>query len=128
MKKGFIISLIIVGAIILLIIISIPFLTMGMGEIRKLVINEIYLNKLNNGTYTGEYKKARWKYEVEVVVKNKKIKEINITNDKMKMFKEINNEIIKKVIDNQSINVDTYTGATITSKALLKSIDNALNK
>jgi len=41
---------------------------------------------------------------------------------------EMTSTIINNVIKNQSTTVDTVSGATVTSKAYLKSIENALTQ
>lgn len=46
----------------------------------------------------------------------------------MSLYREVNESIISRVVENQSLKVDVVTGATITSKALLRAIENALEK
>lgn len=46
----------------------------------------------------------------------------------MSLYREVNESIISRVVENQSLKVDVVTGATVTSKALLKAIENALEK
>lgn len=41
---------------------------------------------------------------------------------------EIAENIINKVIESQSIDIDVVSGTTVTSKAYLKAIENALKK
>ena len=40
---------------------------------------------------------------------------------------DVEDELINNVIKNQSLDVDVVSGATVSSKAILKAIENALN-
>ncbi len=113
-------------AIIVIFLISIPVINRGMGEIKALTIDPVDLFAVSDGAYVGDYCKGRWCYSVKVTVIKHRIEQIEIQNEKMKMFKKINNELIQRIIKKQQITVDTYTGATVTSKAFLKSVENAL--
>lgn len=128
MKK----KIIIVVSIILIIAIAIYIKYMGEYNNYKqimasLEINQIDLSKVDDGKYYGELDAGLVSVELEVIVKNNKI--IDITLLKHDNGKGESAEIIiDKVIENQSINVDTIAGATNSSKAILKSIENALSK
>lgn len=113
-------------AIIAIFLISIPVINRGMGEIKVLTIDPVDLFAVSDGAYLGDYCKGRWCYSVKVTVIKHRIEQIKIQSKKMKIFKKINNELIQRIIEKQQITVDTYTGATVTSKAFLKSVENAL--
>ena len=44
----------------------------------------------------------------------------------MKMFKDLHTVLIKKIIEQQRVDVDAVSGSTITSKAFLKAVENAV--
>lgn len=105
----------------------------GMNQIKKIEIKNIDLSKIEDGEYFGKYGSGRWQYEVKVVVSNREIKAIEILNQKsgfidMNMYKQVNDEVINRILKKQSLRIDVVTGATINTKALLKAIENALAK
>ena len=101
-------------------------LTRGIEEGKNIEINNIDISKLNDETYRGKYSKDRWTSEVEVTVIDNEIKEIKALSESI--TPDISDELSKKIIKNQRIDVDVVSGATVTSKAYLKSVENALNK
>lgn len=101
-------------------------LTRGIEEGKNIEINNIDISKLKDGTYRGKYSKDRWTSEVEVKVIYNKIKGIKTLSESI--TPDISDELSKEIIKNQRIDVDVVSGATVTSKAYLKSVENALNK
>jgi len=99
----------------------------GMNEVKSLAIRDIDLSKIANGTYRGSYSKGRWSYNLSVTVEDHKIRAMRLLDSKMKMAEKPNMQQIDRVISSQSLRVDTVTGATVFSKALLKAIENALS-
>ncbi|MFT5873615.1 MAG: hypothetical protein ACI8WT_002562 [Clostridium sp.] len=98
----------------------------------KKVVNEIKigsvdLTKVSDGKYTGSCDAVFVAAEVSVTVKDKKIEDIILLSHKTERGK-IAEAIPKNVIKAQSLQVDTITGATNSSKVILKSIENALAK
>ncbi|WP_455537932.1 FMN-binding protein [Terrisporobacter sp.] len=100
-------------------------LTRGLKEGKSLLINNVDISKLSDGTYMGKYSKYRWNSEVEVAVKNHKITKIKLLSDPL--TPDVSCELSKKIIDKQKNDVDVVSGATVSSNAYLKSIENALN-
>jgi uncharacterized protein with FMN-binding domain len=104
------------------------FLTRGLDTGSKMVINNVNTTELNDGTYTGKYSAGRWTNEVSVIIKDRKITKINIVKDILLPMPEVTKNLINKVIEKQDTKVDAISGSTVTCKAYLKSIENALNK
>lgn len=100
-------------------------------EGRNLPIAIIDFNKLKDGKYIGEYaggmKKLRAN-KVQVTVSSGKVTEIELLEAKNKPSNKLMEELYGRVIKAQTLQVDTISGATITSKALLKSVEDALLK
>ncbi|MBC7320863.1 FMN-binding protein [bacterium] len=118
-----------VGIPVLAIIVTFSiFLFYGKEETLDLVITDIDLSKVSDGTYTGSYSKGRFSYKVKVVVKNNMIENVSIIDKPIISLEDIPKKIIGRVLERQSLNVDIVTGATATSKSILKAIENALNK
>jgi uncharacterized protein with FMN-binding domain len=112
------------GFIILFVCFGI-YLMQGQKEVLNTKINDIDLSTVNDGVYTGEFKGYRWSNAVEVTVKDHKITNIEFIKGQQFRVEEVEDELINKVITNQSLNVDTVSGGTISSKAILKAIENA---
>lgn len=100
-------------------------------EGKNLTIADVDFSKLNDGTYIGEYeggmKKLRTN-EVQVTVSSGKVEEIKILKHKENQSPEFTGDLYNRVIKAQSLQVDVISGATITSKAYLKSVEDALIK
>ena len=126
MKKVLKVVLIIIGLIILIGGGSIFYFSRGLDSGSRLVVNEVNLLSLENGLYRGKYNDGRWSNEVEVEIKNHQIKEIEIIQDMTVSDSTVSKELFKRVIEKQRVKVDVVTGATVTSKAYLKSIELAL--
>lgn len=119
-----------VGAVILIIMIAIfIYFNQGLSKYRKMVINEVDLLSIEDGTYQGEFSGGRWKNKLEVTVKDHKIVDIKmIQASDMSGLKAIGEEVFKKVEEEQSLQIDVVSGATVHTKAILKSIEDALIK
>jgi uncharacterized protein with FMN-binding domain len=87
----------------------------------------IDLSNVADGAYTGNHEFKRWTNIVTVQVKDHAITSIEATEP---MFADkvtdVTEEVFSRVISAQSTLVDTVSGATVTSKAYLKSIEAAL--
>lgn len=114
--------LIITGAI------GIFYLSRGLSEGMEVSINPVNLSETDDGVYKGRYDFGRWANELDVTVENHKITEIRILKDVKFVNEEVSGLIIKRVMEKQNTTVDAVSGGTVTSKAYLKSIENALNK
>ncbi len=128
MKKAVRVILILVVAIIVIGVVGLFFLTRGLKSGRKVEISSINPSSLDDGIYKGSYSAGRWSNELAVTMKEGKIQEIKIIKDMDIAPPEISNEIFSRVIKLQNTDVDTVSGATVTSKAYLKSIETALTK
>jgi uncharacterized protein with FMN-binding domain len=103
------------------------YLTRGLYEGTNMKVNGINISNLNDGVYNGKYNDGRWSNQLNVTVKNHKITEIKIENDVTFVKPSVSDELFNKVIKAQNTTVDAVSEATVTSKAYLKSIENALN-
>ncbi|NPV53446.1 MAG: FMN-binding protein [Firmicutes bacterium] len=129
MKRRFLI-----GIISLIIVIGgagTIFMAHNSGEFRKvrnMPINEVDLSRVSDGTYEGDFSYGRFTYVVEVIVKDHRIENIKILKNRDTGHAKKAEGVIKRVIQAQSLKVDAITGATTTSKTLLKAVENALAK
>ena len=120
---------------ILLLILAIPivtvvsfgiYITWGLDQSAHLNIGNVNISSLSDGTYIGTNNNGRWSNSLEVDVENHRVKDIRLVKDVTFPLPEIAEKIFKSVTDNQKVNVDAVSGATVTSKAYLRSIENAL--
>ncbi len=100
------------------------FLTRGLEEGKALPIGEVDIYSLEDGKYIGTHSEGRWENEVEVEVVGGIIRSIDLREGFRR--EEVKEEIYERVIREQSLNVEVLSGATVSSKAYLKAIENAL--
>ncbi len=98
------IALIVIGIIVLILGIGLLFMMKANKEIQNMVINEVNLSELQDGTYKGSFSKRGIKSEVEVTVKDHQIITINnvgeFADDHSKKGAE---GTTSKIIDKQSL-------------------------
>jgi uncharacterized protein with FMN-binding domain len=95
-------------------------------KIRNLPVSAIDLNSINNGDYEGNFCYTRFCYKVKVTVAENKITQIEVLNNRKTEYAEKALSIINKIIESQSLQVDAISGATISSKCIIKAVENAL--
>jgi uncharacterized protein with FMN-binding domain len=95
-------------------------------RLKALPISEVDLSTVTDGSYHGSFAYGGFTYEVEVAVKDHKIEDIKILKNRPTGHAKKAEGVIEKVLKKQSLKVDAVTGATNTSIALLKAIENAL--
>lgn len=121
----------IIGLILLLLVIvsdsGVFYLSRGLEEGVNVVINPVNLSEIKDGVYNGRNDFGRWTNELNVTVANNKITNIEIVKDVKIVSPELSTKLFQNVIEEQNIDVDVVSGGTVTSKAYLKSIENALN-
>ncbi|CCQ94572.1 FMN-binding domain protein [[Clostridium] ultunense Esp] len=96
-------------------------------EANQMIVSSVDLSSIQDGSYTGEYILSPVKVEVEVVVKNNEIYDIKIL-EHQNGFGEKAEAIIEEIIEKQKLNVDLVSGATVSSKVILKAVENALGQ
>lgn len=100
-------------------------ITSLVNEVNKISIVNPNLSNISDGNYIGEYSITPVYVKVEVTVENHIFTNINILehdNGLGSSAESITNDIIQ----NQSLNVDAVSGATVSSKCILKAIENAI--
>ena len=74
----------------------------------------------------GMYQGNSFNVWLDVTIENHRITKIDITEHYHSPVGKNAEKIIKKIIQKQSLDVDTVTGATMSSQAILKAVENAL--
>jgi len=95
-------------------------------EMSTVSIGNVDLKDVNDGTYIGSYDAKIISATVSVSVKNGKITDIELLEHKYERG-ESAVLIIDEVLKEQSLEVDAVSGATNSSKVILKAVENALN-
>ncbi|MEA4846122.1 MAG: FMN-binding protein [Clostridiaceae bacterium] len=109
----------------------------GRREASNLTIGNVDFKKLRDGVYEGEYKGTKDHFrdaKVMVTVDSGAVTDIKVTGGALsgeKQTSEVRNgqsidDLLDRVIDSQSLQVDVISGATISSKVHLKAVENAL--
>ncbi|MBP1745184.1 MAG: uncharacterized protein H6Q58_2162 [Firmicutes bacterium] len=107
--------------------ISLKAIEKNLNELANTRIVDVDISKSIDGVYTGSYEQFPVSAEVKVTIENQKITEIEL-------IKHVTGKgaaaeaITGKVIETQSLDVDSISGATYSSKVILKAIQNALEK
>ncbi len=83
-----------------------------------------------DGTYTGEADGFGGTIQVEVKIEKSKIAEINVVSAEKEdgAYLSMAKDIIPKIIDAQSADVDTISGATFSSTGIKNASEQALEK
>jgi uncharacterized protein with FMN-binding domain len=125
MRKG-IKALLIVGIVIaaLLGITAIGAFS-GMSAVREMAVNPVDLSEIADGLYPGSFRKGRFSYSVEATVKDHRIQAVKSTGGKQAQGTVVR-QILARIVEEQSVKVDTVSGASLTTKAVSKAIENAL--
>ena len=129
MKKKHIYRLIVLLLFILLIVVSVTRILAdseaNLEALHDMEIEDVDLTRITDGTYDGRFSVFPVSVDVNVTVSNHQIIVIDISRHRTGRGTpaEI---IVDRVIEAQSLNVDIVSGATYSSKIILKSIENAL--
>lgn len=131
MRKKTVIILSVVAGILILIVggiaIAIQTISKNMEkELASTVIRDVDLSTIADGTYHGAHSIFPVSVEVEVTVLDHAITNVEIT-------KHDNGQgapaeaLADTVVQEQKLTVDVVTGATTSSKTILKAVENALS-
>jgi uncharacterized protein with FMN-binding domain len=94
---------------------------------RHMTIADTDMKKARDGVYLGQAEVAGYVYRTEVVVRGRRIVSVKSVNNRKSPYAWYAEGVFKKILKYQNANVDAVTGATTTSKALMKSVENALS-
>jgi uncharacterized protein with FMN-binding domain len=97
-------------------------------ETRAMTIKSIDLAGVRDGQYEGEYSYGSFTYAVNVHVQSHKILEIGILKNRDTKHAKMAETVRDRILEQQKNDVDAVSGATTTSKAFLKAVENALSK
>ena len=97
-----------------------------MSALRAMPIEEIDLMNYDDGIYEGVFESGGGPYTVHVYIEHHKITDIRLMTVRRSKYLHYARAVIPRIIDHQSPAVDGITGATTTSKCIMKAVENAL--
>jgi uncharacterized protein with FMN-binding domain len=110
-------------------VLSVGFGIMGsinLNRLRSMEINNPDLMKIDDGIYKGEFNDGAGIYTVEVDVNNHRISQVTMETERKSVYVNYARPITDRIVKKQTVNVDAITGATTTSKCIMKAAENAL--
>jgi uncharacterized protein with FMN-binding domain len=96
--------------------------------VRDIQFEDINLSLASDGEYGGEFGEGSHTYAVMVIISGQRIIDIEVVKNRDGEHARRAEGVIDLVLEAQSVNVDVITGATTTSKSILKAIEDALQK
>ena len=96
-------------------------------EIADMQLSMPDLGHTKSGNYFGAASTKMVKAEVAVSIRNHRIKNIELINHETGVGKKAE-VLTDSVISYQTVELDVISGATVSSKIILKAIENAVNK
>jgi uncharacterized protein with FMN-binding domain len=97
----------------------------SLDELKKITIGSIDFSKYKDGVYRGTYSDGKHDFVTDSSILSKKITDISVIENKDNHYSKDAEAVLPRVVEKQSLQVDTVSGCTLSSKALLKSIENA---
>ena len=131
MKRKTKIILITVAAVVLVCVlggvIAFQGIQKNLNALSAMKIEDVPLASVADGAYMGEYSVFPVSAQVEVTVKDHVIASARIIKHQNGQG-SAGEAVVERAVQNNSLQVDTVTGATYSSKVLLKAMENALRK
>ena len=84
------------------------------------------LSLLKDNTYRGETLCGNFSYGMEAVIKDNKLISLVVTKNRSTSYAKFAEGVVPKILKKQSADVDAITGATTTSKCLMKAVEQTL--
>ena len=121
------IVLIVVGVVVVIILGLIGWAYVDVIRYNELVIRDVDLQNTADGVYEGSFKGGRFSNSLEVTVRDHTIVDIKRLKSSMSQ-EDVRQKIYAKVMEKRSLQIDTVSGATVTTLTTLKAIENALSR
>jgi uncharacterized protein with FMN-binding domain len=94
-------------------------------HIDSIMIEDVNLAQIDDGIYAGEFGEFLTSVKLEVTVEDHQITNIEIVEQRASPNHEAL-EVLDRIIEAQSPNVDVVSGATGSSKSIMLAVQNAL--
>ena len=96
--------------------------------VRQMEIQNVDINNFQDGEYIGSFTYGGFEYRVRTTVDAHRITDIEILQNRNTKHAKQAESVVTRIINRQTPNVDAVSGATTTSKALMKAVENSLVK
>lgn len=100
-------------------------MTKDLESLATASIKMVDLSRISDGVHQGAFTSGPVSAKVAVTVQDHRIMKIDLTEHKNGQGKP-GEAVIDRVVASQTLQVDTIAGATYSSKAILKAIEDAL--
>ncbi len=91
-------------------------------------IAEVNLATVADGSHRGTFTCRGFTYEVETTVRNGRIERVDILRNRGSRSAQTAAGVAGRIVERQTPNVEVFPGAAITSKALMKAVENSLTE
>ena len=120
-KRGWLIAL---GIVVVLIAGMAVAASAGMGAVRRTVVTDVDMTQVPDGTARGAFHAGRFQFAVTVEVKDSRIAAITLADPAKATA--ITRAIAAAIVAKQSVRIDAVSGASLTTRAFAKAVENAL--
>ncbi len=118
--------LIISTTVFLIMVIMMIGSSIGLNYYRNITIQDSDFSHLSDGDYTGQVEMGGFTYILSVEIDDNRIQDIRILNNRNSSYSRHAEAVLFRIIEHQNANVAGITGATTSSKVLMKAVENAL--
>lgn len=125
MKKGK--KILLITFIVVLFLFITGKIVMGnmVKNVKNISVSMPDLSNVQDGNYIGEYSITPVHVKVEVSVNNHQITDISILQHDNGLGSTAES-IVNDIVEEQSLDKDAVSGATVSSKCILKAVENAI--
>jgi uncharacterized protein with FMN-binding domain len=99
-----------------------------MRRVSEMKINDVSIASIPDGTYTGSHTFGGFTYSVRATVIEGRVEKVRVLHNRDTRRAEKAESVVRRVVAKQNVDIDAVSGATATSKALLKACERALSK
>ena len=99
-----------------------------MIRVRHMRIQDADISHIQDGAYVGSFSYSGFDYAVKTTIKSHKINQIVILHNRNTRHAKRAEGVIAEIVKRQTPNVDAISGATTTSKAIMKAVENSLSQ
>lgn len=115
--------------ILIVVGLGVLYFNQGMDQILALAVPDLDFSALPDGIYQGGFSHGRWLYQVEVQVRAGVVEDIEIIKCAHEpLIRSLNRRIIEEILQNQSLDIQGVSGATVNTRALQKAIEDAVKR
>jgi uncharacterized protein with FMN-binding domain len=116
-------------SVLVCLVLSAGFLLIGslnLNRLRNMKIGDYELNVLKDGTFIGEFNDGGGLYSVKIKITDHRISEVDLTTERESVYIEYARPVTRRILEKQTPDVDVISGATTTSKCIMKAAENAI--